>query len=197
MWSLMTANILYHIAFSPTGEFILSDKNNYSVLSSEHLRYVNSVIYEISTCDKHIKTYDSSTTDINYKIKYYFNNLKPGEKLLSYSSSAYLDITDNDVIFHCDNSTTLVKSCFHNDDINELRLNNDSLYLVCNDNDSLYLLIHKEYFEVHNIYFLIIGNENLILMSRTSEYKWAANKIIRYKPYDANKLKISNSFKRR
>ncbi|OUM58767.1 hypothetical protein PIROE2DRAFT_15871, partial [Piromyces sp. E2] len=220
MWSSMTANIElfeppYHIAFSPIGEFILRDKNNYSVwqslnalafannkkidkeinfylslsnegelfvedddgimywsnwdvrLYSEHLRYVNPVIYEISTCDEHIKPkmmyeifanpgiynyYVDPNTDISYKRKYYFNNLKPGEKLLSYSSNAYLDITDNDVIFHYDSSTTLVKSCSHNDGINELRLDNDGLYLVCNNNKELTIvdLDNKKLSKVRN-----------------------------------------------
>jgi len=79
-----------------------------------HLKYVNPVIYEISTCDEHIKPkklykifakpgiynyYVDSNTDISFKRIYYFNSLKPGEKLLSYSSNAYLNITDNDACF--------------------------------------------------------------------------------------------------
>jgi len=125
-------------------------------LYGEHLRYVNPVIYEISTCDEHIKPktiyeifskpgiynyYVDPEYDISYKRKYYFNNLKPGEKLLSYSSNAYLNITNNDVIFYYtkDNNihSTLEKSCANYKGINKLRLDNDGLYLVCNNNKEL------------------------------------------------------------
>jgi len=40
-------------------------------------------------------------------------------------------------MFYYDDKSVLVKSCSNNDGINELRLNNDGLYLKCNDMEEL------------------------------------------------------------
>jgi len=60
-------------------------------------------------------------------------------------------------------------------------------------NDNQYLL-HKEYFKPDEYYYMFIKNRNLILKSSTGEYKWAVNKTISNRPYDAKEIKISHSF---
>jgi hypothetical protein len=61
-------------------------------------------------------------------------------------------------------------------------------------NNNQYIL-HKEYFVADESYFFVAINKNLILMSITGEYKWAANKIISDRPYDASEIKIGKSFR--
>jgi len=63
-------------------------------------------------------------------------------------------------------------------------------------NNGKYLL-HKEYFVADDYYSLLVENEskNLVLKSSTGEYKWALNKLITNRPYDASEIKIGESFK--
>ncbi|KAL6590077.1 hypothetical protein U3516DRAFT_858057 [Neocallimastix sp. 'constans'] len=150
-WSSNTANIdlfdgPYKIVFSPLGEIILRDKSNYSIwhsinpnwdkrLYDGHIRFVNPVLYEITSCSEHVRNkyiyeifsetdiynynyFENSDEDPIFIKKYYFNNLLPGESLLS-DYNMYLNVTDTEV--------KLING------VKELQLNNQGLFLICNN----------------------------------------------------------------
>jgi len=223
-WSSSTANISiyeapYRITFSPLGELILRDKNNYIVwqilnplsinnysdipnnkkfklimsdegelyiedekklmywsnwhdvrLYTDHVRYIEPVMYEVSSCNEHLRvknTYNLfSKPDIyNFnQIKndsktynnFYFNNLLPGESLISIFD-ARLNVTDTDVIFYyytdkydkknTDNKVSKnIGSCTKNSGIKELKLELDGLFLYCNDKTKITIV------KIPNIY---------------------------------------------
>jgi hypothetical protein len=56
-------------------------------------------------------------------------------------------------------------------------------------------IFHQEYYKADEYYYMYIENKNLILRSNTGEYKWAMNKTISNRPYDADEIKIGDSFK--
>ena len=95
-----------------------------------------------------------------------------------------------------------------NDDNNKANIFNILKYT--NIDDSIYSLsitekgnielnngqytLHKEYYKPDEYYYLYVRNKNLILRSNTGEYKWAANKIITNRAYDAGIIEIGDSF---
>jgi len=82
-------------------------------LYTDHVRYIEPVIYEVSSCNEHLRvknTYNLfSKPDIynfnqikndpkTYHKNFYFNNLLPGESLI-FIFDARLNVTNTDVIF--------------------------------------------------------------------------------------------------
>ena len=54
--------------------------------------------------------------------------------------------------------------------------------------------LHEEYFKTEDYYYLYEKNGNLIIKSNRGEYKWAANKKISNRSYDANAIYSGDSF---
>jgi len=77
-----------------------------------------------------------------------------------------------------------------NDPIYAFTLTNEG-NIILNNNE---YTLHKEYFKPDDYYYLYVKNRNLILRSSTGEYKWAYNKSITNRSYDAKVIKIGDSF---
>ncbi|KAL6631909.1 hypothetical protein U3516DRAFT_656493 [Neocallimastix sp. 'constans'] len=116
-----------------------------------HIRFVNPVLYEITSCSEHVRNkyiyeifsetdiynynyFENSDEDPIFIKKYYFNNLLPGESLLS-DYNMYLNVTDTEVklINGNLNETTIIQSCPKDEGVKELQLNNQGLFLICNN----------------------------------------------------------------
>ncbi|ORY04040.1 hypothetical protein LY90DRAFT_519469 [Neocallimastix californiae] len=125
---------------------------------NSHLRYVNSLKYEISSCNEHLRNKNiyeifTETNLYNYYInpddrpslvkKYYFNNLLPGEVLLS-DYNGFLNVTKSDLILNINDKPEIISSCSENKDIKELRLEVNGLKLYCNDGNMKYIAELKD-----------------------------------------------------
>ena len=146
----------FYLTLSDEGELFVEDDDhnmywsNWNIrLYGQHLRYVNPVKYEITSCNEHVRSkhiynlfsepgiYDYSEIIEDEEVlvkKYYFNNLLPGELLLS-KYNAYLNVTENDLIFHYEVNNNInemvLKSCATDGGIKELKLSNEKLSLYC------------------------------------------------------------------
>ncbi|ORX98451.1 hypothetical protein LY90DRAFT_519983 [Neocallimastix californiae] len=94
---------------------------------------------------------------------------------------------DNNESFGIFNMTEYTKI---SDPIYAFTLTNEG-NIILNNNE---YTLHKEYFKPDDYYYLYVKNRNLILRSSTGEYKWAYNKSITNRSYDAKEIKIGDSF---
>ena len=147
----------FYLTLSDDGELFVEDQNhniywnNWNErLYDSHIRYINPTKFEITSCNEHLRNkyiyeifaktdiydYYEDPKDITTLVKkFYFNNLLPGEELLSDYYTGLLSVTENDVIITIDKDTEIVSSCSDNKGIKELRLETDGLKLLCNDEE--------------------------------------------------------------
>ncbi|KAL6628889.1 hypothetical protein LY90DRAFT_641706 [Neocallimastix californiae] len=124
----------FYLTLTNEGELIVEDQYNNVYWSNwdkrlydGHIRFVNPVLYEITSCSEHVRNkyiyeifsetdiynynyFENSDEDPIFIKKYYFNNLLPGESLLS----------DYNI-------------CPKDEGVKELQLNNQGLFLICNN----------------------------------------------------------------
>ncbi|KAL6592993.1 hypothetical protein U3516DRAFT_852653 [Neocallimastix sp. 'constans'] len=148
----------FYLTLTNEGELIVEDQyhnvywSNWDKrLYDGHIRFVNPVLYEITSCSEHVRNkyiyeifsetdiynynyFENSDEDQIFIKKYYFNNLLPGESLLS-DYNMYLNVTDTEVklINGNLNETTIIQSCPKDEGVKELQLNNQGLFLICNN----------------------------------------------------------------
>ncbi|KAG4093689.1 hypothetical protein H8356DRAFT_1402663 [Neocallimastix lanati (nom. inval.)] len=148
----------FYLTLTNEGELIVEDQyhnvywSNWNKrLYDGHIRFVNPVLYEITSCSEHVRNkyiyeifsetdiynynyFENSDEDPIFIKKYYFNNLLPGESLLS-DYNMYLNVTDTEVklINGNLNETTIIQSCPKDEGVKELQLNNQGLFLICNN----------------------------------------------------------------
>jgi len=138
----------------------------------------------ITVCDKLISNNNTCNTmysmnQVLVKNNPVYYNFK-GNNLLEYKSPE----TTNYITFN------LTEYMNINDPIFAISLTaNGNIEL----NNGQYTL-HEEYFVPDEYYYLYENNSNLVLKSSRGEYKWALNKKITNRDYDANAIYIGQSF---
>jgi len=146
--------------------------------------------YGEKKCDKLISNDSNCNTLFSYSKLNTLNN----QWFILFDNNLYynnINLNNTQEVFDINNYMKTTYKLFNNEPVYSLSLNEKG-DIVLNDNK---YILHKEYFTSDDYYYLYAHSDNVILRSSTGEYKWALNKIISNRPYDANEIKIGESFK--
>jgi len=222
----------YVLALSDEGELQIISSELYKIWSSlpfdninNHTRYKALTVYNIDECSEKNRVPFNYYIFSNYHVyekseeksvrkrdgrkleNYYYNNVLPHEKIISIYNSV-LEISDNQLILITDTNDEVfeykntIAECPKDTKIEELVLDNTSLYLICNNKEKVTLgtFTSSDYYKLEIRYdnylfeaVLVVIDTNTKLVEWSSESVRYLNYIEETITYDRNNRIITDN----
>ncbi|KAG4092778.1 hypothetical protein H8356DRAFT_1404565 [Neocallimastix lanati (nom. inval.)] len=199
--ALVSKNKKYRFFVQKTGNMVIKENSrttwssmtaNIEIFEGPYHLALSKLYGSLSFCDYFISNNKTCNKMYSYNHRIIGSSLPNGND----KHTLYLHFYNNTLDYINFNENTV--SYF---DINEYAKIKETIYLLSiTDKGNIELnngeyILHKEYYKADEYYYLYVSNDNLILRSSTGEYKWAANKTISNRPYDASEIGVGDSFK--